>query len=142
VKTYDRPLAAASAYVITAALAGTRHAPTMCPYRLLAGRACPLCGLTRSSGRAARLDLTGARAMHRAGPTVGLAVATLAVVRLAVVISSSRFEAHEVLKQRTQRGHPIDVKGQVRSWDHPATTHPLRGLTARSARRLGRPHPG
>jgi hypothetical protein len=79
----DRVLAALVAYVGVAAVAGGRRGPTVCPYRLLARRPCPVCGLTRSLGRASRLDLAGARAHHAAGPAVLVAVPVLAALRLA-----------------------------------------------------------
>jgi hypothetical protein len=78
----DRVLAALVAYVGAAAVAGGRRGPTVCPYRLLTRRPCPVCGLTRALGRASRLDLAGARAHHAAGPVVLVVVLSAALVRL------------------------------------------------------------
>lgn len=66
-------LVVAAVYVGVAGVLGGRGGPTLCPFRLLTGRRCPLCGLTRSVGRAARGDLHGALAHHPAGPAVVVA---------------------------------------------------------------------
>ncbi|GAA4812819.1 hypothetical protein GCM10023200_58250 [Actinomycetospora chlora] len=78
----DRVIGVAAAYVGVAAVAGGRRGPTVCPYRLLTRRSCPACGLTRSIGRASRLDLAGARAHHPAGAALLVAVPVMAALRL------------------------------------------------------------
>ncbi|MEJ2886424.1 DUF2752 domain-containing protein [Actinomycetospora aeridis] len=80
--TADRVLAAAAGYVLAAGVAGRREGPVVCPWRRLTGHRCPACGLTRSIGRTSRLDLTGARAAHPAGPAVAVTVLALTVIRL------------------------------------------------------------
>jgi Protein of unknown function (DUF2752) len=88
--TLDRVVAAAAAYVGAAALAGRRRGPKVCPYRLLTGLPCPACGLTRSIGCAARLDLRSAHTAHPAGPTIAVLILALTAVRLARQVGPSR----------------------------------------------------
>jgi hypothetical protein len=71
----------ALAAVLAARLVPRRlvHAgPTVCPFRLVTGRPCPACGITRSWSAATRLDVRDSLAWHPLGiPTVlgALAVA-------------------------------------------------------------------
>jgi hypothetical protein len=68
--------------VLAARLAPRRlvHAgPTVCPFRLVTGRPCPACGITRSWSAATRLDVRDSLAWHPLGiPTVVGALALAA----------------------------------------------------------------
>jgi hypothetical protein len=71
--TTDRRVLALLA-VLAARLVPDRlvHAgPTVCPFRLVTGRPCPTCGMTRSWSAATRLDVRESLAWHPLGiPTV------------------------------------------------------------------------
>lgn len=71
--TIDRRALAVLA-VLAARLVPRRivHAgPTVCPFRLVTGRPCPTCGMTRSWSAATRLDVRESLAWHPLGiPTV------------------------------------------------------------------------
>jgi len=56
------------AYSIFALAAGGRRLPTVCPYRLITGHRCPLCGLTRSTHFLMRGQITTSFEQHRVGP--------------------------------------------------------------------------
>lgn len=59
------------AYVGYAVLTADRRLPTMCPFRIVTGHCCPLCGLSTAIGRALRGDLSGAlRAQPLAFPVL------------------------------------------------------------------------
>jgi hypothetical protein len=47
----------------------------MCPFRILTGRRCPLCGLTRASHALTRGDIRGMLAAHPLAPLLWGAVA-------------------------------------------------------------------
>jgi hypothetical protein len=72
----------ALAAVLAARLVPRRlvHAgPTACPFRLVTGRPCPACGITRSWSAATRLDVRDSLAWHPLGiPTVVGALAVAA----------------------------------------------------------------
>jgi hypothetical protein len=55
-------------YSMFALLIGGRRLPTFCPYRLMTGHRCPLCGLTRSIHTLMRGDISSSFEQHRAGP--------------------------------------------------------------------------
>lgn len=55
------------------------HLPTLCPFRLLTGRACPTCGLGRSLLACWSGDLALGLRHHPAGPAVLVAAAALAL---------------------------------------------------------------
>ena len=42
--------------------------PVVCPFRLLTGHKCPLCGLTTATGHLLKGDVGGAWMAHRLGP--------------------------------------------------------------------------
>jgi hypothetical protein len=64
-----RDLAALGALYGGFALASQEHAlPAVCPFRLLTGLKCPLCGLTTATGRLLQGDIRGAWKAHRLGP--------------------------------------------------------------------------
>ncbi len=44
--------------------------PVTCPFRLMTGLRCPLCGMTRATVRMARGDLVGALHLHPLAPIV------------------------------------------------------------------------
>ncbi len=51
-------------------LAWSEDGPITCPFRLLTGRRCPLCGMTRATLRLARHDVAGALHLHPLAPLV------------------------------------------------------------------------
>jgi hypothetical protein len=63
-----------AAYAAFAYVAADRGWPVVCPFRLLTGIRCPLCGLTTGTGRLLRGDFRGAFAAHWLAP-VGLPAA-------------------------------------------------------------------
>lgn len=87
----DPPYFLAWALVILAAVLGPgihSRLPALCPFLAATGLPCPGCGLSRSVGAAARLDLPAAFAFHAFGPvllgaTLAALVAKPAGVRLA-----------------------------------------------------------
>lgn len=58
------------AVVAMLALIGPGSAPTLCPFALLTGTACPGCGMTRAVGYLLRGEMTEAIAMHPLAPFV------------------------------------------------------------------------
>jgi len=65
----SRNLAALGALYGVFALVSQEHAlPVVCPFRLLTGHKCPLCGLTTATGRLLKGDMRGAWRAHRLGP--------------------------------------------------------------------------
>jgi hypothetical protein len=61
-----------------------RRAPVLCPYRMLSGRSCPLCGTTRAVGRLLHGDVRGARKLHAVSSALFLPAA------LSVLVVGSR----------------------------------------------------
>jgi hypothetical protein len=55
-----------------------RHTPTVCTFRLVTGRPCPTCGMTRSWSAAAHLDIGEAFREHPFGPPSLVAAALIA----------------------------------------------------------------
>lgn len=55
------------AYGAFALVTGQRQLPSVCPFRLMTGHDCPLCGLTRSVNRFMRGQLRSSLEEHRAG---------------------------------------------------------------------------
>ncbi len=51
-------------------LAWSEDGPTTCPFKLVTGLRCPLCGMTRATLRLARHDLHGALHLHPLAPLV------------------------------------------------------------------------
>ncbi len=76
---YDRAVIAAAARVAleTAPPRGPafHRSRVLCPYRLLFGRSCPVCGTTRSVMALAHGDWRGARAEHPLGPLTAVCAA-------------------------------------------------------------------
>lgn len=79
-------------------LATAVRLPSVCPFRICTGQACPGCGLTRSIGHAVRGDLGASWQLHPLGVLVGLqllgAVALLAAHRdrsVAALLTQSRW---------------------------------------------------
>ncbi len=62
-------------YGLWALVAARADLPTACPFRLVTGRRCPFCGLTRATGHALAGRLRESRRRHPLGVLVGLAVA-------------------------------------------------------------------
>jgi hypothetical protein len=58
------------AYAVFALVAGRRRLPTVCPFRLLTGHRCPLCGLTRSVSSLLRGEMRRSFREHPAGPVL------------------------------------------------------------------------
>ncbi|GJF07251.1 DUF2752 domain-containing protein [Pseudonocardia dioxanivorans] len=75
------PGRAVAGYVVVAAWAGARSWPVACPWRRLTGRACPVCGLTRSVALAWRGRWRESFAAHRLGVPLVVAVAARMLVR-------------------------------------------------------------
>jgi hypothetical protein len=63
------PLAAIAALALAPAV---EDGPTVCPFALCTGMACPGCGMTRAASRLIRGDLGGAVALHPLVPAVAL----------------------------------------------------------------------
>jgi hypothetical protein len=53
------------AYLLLAVAGPVDRLPTVCPFRLLTGRDCPLCGLTRATHALARGHVRAALALNR-----------------------------------------------------------------------------
>src|ERR1700691_2925463 len=67
--------AVAGLYALFAALVPVDRGPAMCPFRMLTGRRCPLCGLTRASRALSRGDIRGMLESHPFAPLLWAAVA-------------------------------------------------------------------
>src|SRR5580704_4648535 len=65
----------AGLYALFAALLPVDRGPVMCPFRMLTGRRCPLCGLTRASHALSRGDIRGMLGFHPLAPLLWAAVA-------------------------------------------------------------------
>jgi hypothetical protein len=61
-------LALSVAYAAFAYVSADRGWPALCPFRIVTGHRCPLCGLTTGTGRLLRRDLKGAFAAHWLAP--------------------------------------------------------------------------
>lgn len=80
---------APSLVLVTGALVvatASEDGPTLCPFALVTGVACPLCGMTRAAAHLIRGDLAEAAASH---PLVFLVVASV-LVYLAIALSGRR----------------------------------------------------
>jgi len=55
-------------YGVFALVSQENRLPVLCPFRLLTGHKCPLCGLTTATGRLLERDFGGAWRAHRLGP--------------------------------------------------------------------------
>lgn len=55
-------------YGVFALVSQEHRLPVLCPFRLLTGHKCPLCGLTTATGRLLNGDMGGAWRAHRLGP--------------------------------------------------------------------------
>jgi hypothetical protein len=62
-------------YALFAVLVPVDRGPAMCPFRMLTGRRCPLCGLTRASHALSRGDIRGMLESHPLAPLLWAAVA-------------------------------------------------------------------
>jgi hypothetical protein len=58
------------AYGAFALATGQRQLPSVCPFRLITGHGCPLCGLTRSVNRFMRGQVRSSLEEHWAGPAL------------------------------------------------------------------------
>jgi hypothetical protein len=56
--------ALAALYALYATLAPVERGPTVCPFRIVTQRRCPLCGLTRATRALSRGHLRQAHALH------------------------------------------------------------------------------
>lgn len=63
------PLAVIGALAVTPAL---EDGPTICPFALCTGMACPGCGMTRAASRLIRGDLSSAVSFHPLVPAIAL----------------------------------------------------------------------
>ncbi len=66
--------ALAGLYALFAALVPVERGPTICPFRIVTGRRCPLCGLTRASRALTRGDIRGMLRLHPLTPLLWAAV--------------------------------------------------------------------
>ncbi len=65
----------AGLYALFAVLVPVDRGPAICPFRMLTGRRCPLCGLTRASRALSRGDIRGMLESHPLAPLLWAAVA-------------------------------------------------------------------
>jgi Protein of unknown function (DUF2752) len=70
----------AAAYALFAATAPLSRLPSLCPFRRVTGKRCPLCGLTRATNALARGDVGEALALSPLAPLLWVA-AVLALTR-------------------------------------------------------------
>jgi len=65
-------------YGVAALLLRNRRGPVLCPFRLITGGPCPVCGLTRAVGHALSGDVRCSRGQHRLGPVVAAGLLVVA----------------------------------------------------------------
>jgi hypothetical protein len=65
-------------YALAALALRRGSGPVLCPFRLVTGRPCVACGMTRAVGHALRGDLRQSRREHALGPLVAGAVLIIA----------------------------------------------------------------
>lgn len=65
----------AGAYALFAATVPLSRLPTLCPFRRLTGKRCPLCGLTRATHALSRGDVGEALALNPLAPLLWAAAA-------------------------------------------------------------------
>jgi hypothetical protein len=65
----------AGLYALFAVLVPVDRGPAICPFRVLTGRRCPLCGLTRASHALSRGDIRGMLESYPLAPLLWGAVA-------------------------------------------------------------------
>ncbi len=77
-----RLTAVAPGLAIGAALLSAGQLPTLCPFRICTGHACPLCGMTRSAGAFVQGNFVEAFRFHPLTLLVGAQLVLLAVFQL------------------------------------------------------------
>lgn len=104
-------------YVLAAVVADRHSWPTVCPFRLLTHRRCPLCGLTRSTNAMLRGKVADAFREHRAGPLLVLGTAAwlaAAWIGLGQGASASRISDSACIPGRST--HPSAVRRRSATW--------------------------